>query len=70
MLTSEEEIEKNITTNEDKTEIASNGSSLMEGKDISISSTLDNETSRKRQRIELSREEKKYQRWYMHVKQY
>ena len=62
MLTSEEEIEKNITTNEDKKEIASNGSSLMEGKDISISSTLDNETSRKRQRIELSREEKKYQR--------
>ena len=58
MPSSEEQIEKNITTNEDKKEITSNVPSTMEGTDVSVSSTSDNETSRKRQRMELSEEEK------------
>ena len=58
MPSSEEQIEKNITTNEDKKEITSNVPSTMEGTDVSVSSTSDNETSRKRQRMELSEEQK------------
>jgi len=58
MPSSEEQIEKNITTNEDKKEITSNVPSTMEGTDVSVSSTSDNETPRKRQRMELSEEQK------------